>query len=141
MFEIIRSFVDFIFQEGYLRKKRSAHLSSSTHPTAEGGSDAPAEAAVLVGEAHFSSLLASSNLTTEMNCSSGNFICAEVSCPIGPFTRHGSAVDLSFELQLDMKIIGTVSQAYFALHKTLHKVQNFQEKKNLLVLRLPLRHF
>ena len=94
----------FFFQDGYLRKKRSAHLSSSSNVSEE-----PTEAAILVGEAHFSSLLAFSNMTTEMNCSSGNFVCAEVFCPIGPFIRHGSAVDLSFELQLDMNVIGELT--------------------------------
>jgi hypothetical protein len=45
---------------------------------------------------------------------------------------RGFAIDKGSEHE------NTVSQAYFALHKTLHKVLG---KKYFLVLRLPLRHF
>jgi hypothetical protein len=40
-----------------------------------------------------------------------------------------------------MITVSTVIQAYSALHKNLRIVENFEEKKNFLVLKLLLRHF
>jgi hypothetical protein len=44
-------------------------------------------------------------------------------------------------LILEEEAENTVSQAYFALRKTLPQSSKFSGKKSFLVLRLPLRHF
>ncbi len=49
-------------------------------------------------------------------------------------------VHLGAQMAVGRDARGTVSQAYFALHETLHQVKKILGKKYFLVLRLPLRH-